>query len=97
MTFTQIARQSLLDFSSLLQRYFDNDERENIRKLVGLNDLNSDANIEIKDTTLLNMLQHIKRLLNKKVKDYPKSYYSYSGIEQYMQFLEDFLGQYCII
>lgn len=90
--FQQIAQQLVLDFYSLLKRYVDNDERARIKEKVGYNAVSDQLN----DQALLKKLQLIYSLLQGKVNARPKGYYSYSGIDQYFEFLEKFLGQYCV-
>lgn len=90
--FQQIAQQLVRDFYSLLKRYVDNDERARIKEILGYNAVSDQLN----DQALLKKLQLIYSLLQDKVNTRPKGYYSYSGIDQYFEFLEKFLSQYCI-
>jgi hypothetical protein len=93
MIFKDMALKALGDYRKLVTRYIEKDEASALLKRMDVaRPRKSDADIELMSTLI-----KIRTWLEEKIQSYPKGYYSYSGIEQYRIYLDEFLKQYHIL
>lgn len=82
--------QSFTEYRRMLKRYLEPEERSNRINQLGLN-----QNLSfVSDAALLKMAQNVAADMQGIFEAKPKNYYSYSGIEQFYQYLLDLLDQY---
>jgi hypothetical protein len=93
MIFKDMALKALGDYRKLVARYIEKEEASVLLKKMDVaRPRKSDADIE-----LMHTLIKIRTWLEEKIQSNPRGYYSYSGIEQYRIYLDEFLKQYHIL
>ncbi len=91
--FKDIILQSFSEYRRVLKRYVEAKERTN-----KINDLGLNQNLSFSsDAALLKIAQNVACDMQSIFDSKPKNYYSYSGIEQFYQYLLDLLDQYTIL
>lgn len=90
MIFTDMALRALHDYRRLLKRYYSVEDRTRLLQQLDLvRPRKMDKDIELWET-----LNKIYIELENLTQSHPKNYYTYSGIEQYFNFLSGFLQEY---
>jgi hypothetical protein len=93
MVFKDMALKALGDYRKLVSRYVEKNEASVLLKKMDVaRPRKSDSDMEL----MLTLIK-IRTWLEEKIQSHPKGYYSYSGIEQYRLFLDEFLNQYQIL
>lgn len=93
MVFKDMALKALGDYRKLVARYVEKSEASLLLKKMDVaRPRKNDSDIE-----LMHTLIKIRTWMEEKIQSHPKGYYSYSGIEQYRLYLDEFLQQYQIL
>lgn len=93
MVFRDMALKALGDFRKLVSRYVEKNESAVLLKRMDV----ARPRKNDSDHELMQTLIKIRSWLEEKIQSHPKGYYSYSGIEQYRVYLDEFLQQYQMV
>ena len=90
--FTETIIQAFGDYRSLIKKYMTEDDRKRrLKRFDLMRNRTRDSDIELYDTATA-----ISNDLKNCISNHPKNYYSYSGIEQFQDFLSEYLSEYVI-
>ncbi len=89
--FTQTMREIFGEYRTLLKRYHTREERAEKILTLRLNSRMSSNELSMYETA-----DAIVADIDEKIKGMPRGYYSYSGLENFREYLANILGQYTV-